>query len=125
MPNSRAFALVLDSSQPEKLAEFYSQLLRAEIQVESDLTHLSIVGPHGPQLIIRKSEGMVASVWPQNGAAQDVRIRLIVAEDGLDEVEREIIGLGGHPLDLVDGEGARDTHTFADPDGHPFALVAG
>lgn len=125
MPNTRAFALVLDSSEPEKLAEFYSRLLDAEVRVETDLTHLSVIGPSGPQLVIRRNESMVAPVWPQHGAAQEVRLRLIVSVDEVDAVEREVIGLGGHPLDLVDSEGARDTRTFVDPSGHPFALVAG
>lgn len=125
MPNSKAFVMVLDSAEPEKLADFYSRLLSAEVQVGADLAHLTIVGAQGIQLVIRRHEGMVPPVWPQSGASQEVRMRLLVDETALDETEREIISLGGQPLDIVDGEGLHDARTFADPDGHPFALLPG
>lgn len=120
MTNSRALVLVLESGEPEKLAQFYSRLLRAEVQVEPDLAHLRVHGPNGTHLMIRRNEGMIPTVWPQSSVTHQGQVRLSVPAGELDEVEREIVSLGGQPLDI---ESEDDTLTFADPDGHPFALV--
>ncbi|MBU7596671.1 VOC family protein [Streptomyces sp. P38-E01] len=118
MTDSRALLLVLDSREPEQLAQFYAALLGgAEIQVQPDLTHLRVVQPQGVQLLIRRNEQMVPPVWPQTGATGP-EVRLAVAD--VDAAEREIISLGGQPLDI---ESEDSTRTFADPEGHPFALV--
>lgn len=121
MTNARELVLVLESGEPERLAQFYSQLLDAEVQVEPDLAHLRVQGPHGTHLMIRRNEGMVPTVWPQSSVTSQGQVRLSVPAGELDEVERRIVGLGGQPLDI---ESEDDNLTFADPDGHPFALVA-
>lgn len=122
MTNSRTLVLVLDSADPEKLAQFYAALLGAEIQVDPDLAHLHVVGPHGgTHLMVRRSEGMIPQVWSHSADTAQSQVRLSVPADQLDAVEREIVGLGGHPLDI---ETEADHLTFADPDGHSFALVA-
>lgn len=123
MANDRALVLVLDSAEPEKLADFYGQLLGGETRVEPDLAHLSIVGPHGVLLMIRRNEGMVPPVWPQTGLAQQAEMRLNVPAENLDAVEREIVSLGGQPLDIEGGDGSQELRTFADPEGHAFALA--
>ncbi|GAB3644319.1 VOC family protein [Streptomyces sparsus] len=122
MADHRAIVLVLDSAEPEKLADFYAQLLGGEIQVERDLEHLTVSGPHGPYLQIRRNENMVAPVWPQSGITQQAYVRVLVPAEQADQVEREVIGLGGSPLDIEE-HGSADVHTFADPSGHPFTLA--
>ncbi|MDK1472659.1 VOC family protein [Streptomyces sp. 549] len=123
MANQRAIVLVLDSSEPEKLADFYAQLLGGEIQVETDLEHLTVSGPGGPYLQVRRNENMVPPVWPQAGITQQTYVRLLVAADEVDQAEREIIGLGGQPLDVDENGSTRDVRAFADPSGHPFTLA--
>ncbi|GAA4662235.1 VOC family protein [Streptomyces chumphonensis] len=124
MAVAKTCVLVLDSTDPEVLAEFYAKLLGGEARLGRHPDFIEIVGPDGTALTIQRDHGFAPPTWPRPEESQQSHLHLLVAQEDMDEAEREIISLGGRPLDTKDNGGAHDTRLYSDPGGHPFALVA-
>ncbi|MFF7577227.1 VOC family protein [Streptomyces sp. ok210] len=115
--------LVLDCAEPEALAEFYSSLLDAEIQVMSDPDFVELVGHNGVHLALRRDHGYAPPSWPRPEDAQQAHLRILVAHGDLDEAEREAVSLGAMPIETRDSSGSRGVRFYADPAGHSFSLA--
>ncbi|MET9296053.1 VOC family protein [Streptomyces sp. NPDC003077] len=118
----KAAVIVLDCSEPEKLSEFYKELLDGELRGETDAHRIEVVGATGIHLAFRRDINATPPSWPRPDDSQQIHLDIIVAQEDMDEAERRIIGLGGRPLDTKDDTGPHEVRLYSDPAGHPFAL---
>ncbi|MFI2367853.1 VOC family protein [Streptomyces sp. NPDC018833] len=116
--------LVLDSTQPRQLADFYAALLHAEVRVGADPDFVEVAGPDGVRLAVRRDHGYAPPSWPRPEDSQQSHLYIRVAEGDLDAAEREAVGLGATPVDSGAGPGAGNARVYADPAGHSFTLEA-
>ncbi|MBW1600803.1 VOC family protein [Streptomyces sp. JJ66] len=124
MAVEKTSVLVLDSAEPKILAEFYAKLLDAEAQLGLNPDYIQLTTPAGIALAIRRDHGFAPPSWPRPDESQQAHLQVLVAQRDMDEAEREVVSLGGRPLDTKDNGGTHDVRLYADPGGHPFALVA-
>ncbi|WLW50000.1 VOC family protein [Streptomyces sp. YU58] len=115
----KAGVVVLDCAEPEKLAEFYKELLDAE-QTNESANRVEIRGADGIRLAFRRDVNATPPSWPRPENALQVHLDFVVEE--LDEAERKVIGLGGRALDTKDATSIHEERGFADPAGHSFTL---
>jgi hypothetical protein len=120
----KSSVLVLDSAEPEALAEFYAKLLDARTQRGTDPDFIEVVGHHGVCVAVRRDHGYAPPSWPRPDDSQQAHLNILVAEEDMDEAEREAVGLGARPVETRDNSGPRDVRTYSDPAGHSFTLVA-
>ncbi|MCX2969511.1 MULTISPECIES: VOC family protein [Streptomyces] len=124
MAVEKTSVLVLDSAEPEELAEFYAKLLDAEARLGRHPDYVEVTAPGGVALTIRRDRSYARPSWPRPENSQEAHLHLLVAQRDMDEAEREVVSLGGRPLDTKDNGGTRDVRLYSDPGGHPFALVS-
>ncbi|AQT70788.1 VOC family protein [Streptomyces sp. fd1-xmd] len=121
--------IVLDCAAPEPLARFYADLLGATAGPDADDGDLFLVtGRAGVLLGIRRDPQHTPPTWPLPEGTQQVHLRILVAQDSLDEAEREAVALGARPV-AAEEDGTRpDKRTtlrrYADPAGHAFVLAS-
>ncbi|MFE0173590.1 VOC family protein [Streptomyces sp. NPDC059002] len=115
--------LVLDCSEPERLAEFYAGLLGAEVRLSKDPDYVEITQENGVCLAVHRERDYIPPSWPRPEDSQQAHLRIMVARGEMDEAEREAVVLGARPIDTKDNSGPRDTRIYADPAGHSFSLV--
>ncbi|GGL63880.1 extradiol dioxygenase [Streptomyces fumigatiscleroticus] len=115
----KAGVVVLDCAEPEKLAEFYKQLLGAE-ETDVAANRVEIRGADGFRMAFRRDVNATPPSWPRPENSLQVHLDF-VAED-LDEAERRVVGLGGRPVEAGDPAGVYEERGFADPAGHSFTL---
>ncbi|MFE1248089.1 VOC family protein [Streptomyces sp. NPDC058735] len=115
----KAGVLVLDCAEPEKLAEFYKELLEGE---EADVTanRVEIVSADGFRIALRRDVNATPPSWPRPENSLQAHLEFVV--DDLDAVERRIVSLGGRPLEISDASGPLEERGYADPAGHSFTL---
>ncbi|MEU0990979.1 MULTISPECIES: VOC family protein [unclassified Streptomyces] len=123
MTVEKTSVLVLDCAEPVELAEFYAQLLGAEVHIGSDPDFVEIIGHRGVHLAIRRDFGYAPPSWPRPEDSQQAHLRILVERGDMDEAEREVIGLGARPVDTKDNSGPRDVRIYSDPAGHSFSLA--
>jgi catechol-2,3-dioxygenase len=111
-------AVVLDTPEPRKLAEFYRALVGGEITYDD-----------GEWVKLRDGDTVVLSfqlapdyqppVWPSAEHGQQFHIDVSV--DDVDRAEAEVLDLGAtkHEVQPPEGEAWR---VYLDPTGHPFCL---
>ncbi|MFJ3669315.1 VOC family protein [Streptomyces sp. NPDC090106] len=114
-----AGVLVLDCTEPEKLAAFYKELLDGE-QTDVTVDQVGIRGAEGTRMAFRRDVNAPPPTWPRPENSLQVHLEFVVED--LDEAERRIIGLGGRPLETRDGPGPFAERGYADPAGHSFTL---
>ncbi|MFF3501280.1 VOC family protein [Streptomyces sp. NPDC003247] len=114
-----AGVVVLDCAEPERLAEFYKELLDGR---ETDVTanRVEIEGAGGTRLAFRRDVNATPPSWPRPENSLQAHLDFLV--DDLDEVERLIVGLGGRPLETRGADGPYEERGYADPAGHSFTL---
>ncbi|MFE0104746.1 VOC family protein [Streptomyces sp. NPDC059009] len=117
-----AAVLVLDCAEPEQLAEFYGELLGAEIPRERDLARIDITGSGGARMAFRRDNGAAPATWPRPDDSQQAHLQLLVPRADMDAIERRVMDLGGRPLDTKDNDGTHDCRLYSDPAGHTFSL---
>ncbi|MFI7382632.1 VOC family protein [Streptomyces sp. NPDC049813] len=122
MSHVEAAVLVFDCAEPEELAEFYRALLDGEIQPPGGDSRIELVGAGGTRLAFRRDLNAAPASWPRPDDSQQAHLDLVVAAEHLDEVERQIVGLGARPLETRDSQGRTTSRLYADPAGHPFCL---
>ncbi|MFF8958362.1 VOC family protein [Streptomyces sp. NPDC014894] len=123
MTVAKTSVLVLDSSEPMQLAEFYAALFGAEIHVGDDPDFVEIIGHSGVHLAIRRDLGYAPPSWPRPEDSQQSHLRILVDSDDMDEAEREAVGLGARPVDTKENSGPREVRIYSDPAGHSFSLA--
>ncbi|MGW1775534.1 VOC family protein [Streptomyces sp. NPDC002104] len=122
--------LVLDCAEPEPLARFYAELLGAEAGPwTGDGELILVTGSSGVALLgIRRDPNHLPPSWPAPDGSQQAHLRILVADDALDEAEREAVSLGARPLAAEEDGSGPDVRTtlrrFSDPAGHAFVLAA-
>ncbi|GHF40576.1 VOC family protein [Streptomyces griseosporeus] len=119
MPLVTAGVVVLDCAEPEKLAEFYKQLLDAEDTVVS-ANRVELRAAGGTRIALRRDTNATPPSWPRPENSLQVHLDFLVED--LDAAERRVVSLGGRPLEAKDAPGPYEERGFADPAGHSFTL---
>ncbi|MEV1021152.1 VOC family protein [Streptomyces sp. NPDC050264] len=122
MSHVESAVLVLDCAEPEELAEFYRVLLDGKIQPPDGGNRIELVGAGGTRMAFRRDLNAAPASWPRPDDSQQAHLDLLVAAEYLDEVERQIIGLGARPLETRGSAGRTESRLYSDPAGHPFSL---
>lgn len=112
-PSIRFGTVVLDTDDPERLAEFYNALLGWQTE-EVDNDWITITGPGG-QLDFQRAPDFVAPTWPDNAVPQQFHLDLRV--DDLEVTADYAVSLGARRLNREES-----FIVFLDPSGHPFCL---
>ncbi|MGW6293878.1 VOC family protein [Streptomyces sp. NPDC055058] len=117
-----AGVVVLDCAEPEKLAEFYKELLQAE-EVDANANRVEVRAADGFRLALRRDVNATAPSWPRPENSLQAHLEFVV--DDLDAVERRIVSLGGRPMEAGAASGPLEERGYADPAGHSFTLRRG
>lgn len=110
MPLVKAGFVVLDCAEPEKLAEFYRDLLEGEM-TDATANRVEIRGADGTRLAFRRDMNATPPSWPRPENSLQAHLDFVVED--LDEAERKIVGLGGRPVEAKDA--AAPTRNAATP----------
>ncbi|MEU5520446.1 VOC family protein [Streptomyces sp. NPDC047860] len=117
--------VVLDCAEPEKLAEFYKELLGAE-EVDAHAGRVEIRAADGFRLALRRDVNATVPSWPRPENSLQAHVEFVVDDvHDLDAVERRIVSLGGRPLETGDPSGPTEERGYADPAGHSFTVRRG
>jgi hypothetical protein len=119
MPLVKAGVVVLDCAEPEKLAEFYKELLEGE-ETAASANLVEIRGNDGVRLAFRRDVNATPPSWPRPENSLQAHLDFLVED--LDEAERRVVGLGGRPVETKDAAGPYEERGYADPAGHSFTL---
>ncbi|WP_369230128.1 VOC family protein [Streptomyces sp. R21] len=111
--------VVLDCSEPEKLAAFYKDLLEAE-ETDAAANVVEIRSPDGLRMAFRRDAKATPPSWPRPENSLQAHLDFLVED--LDEAERAVIALGGRALETKDASGPFEERGYADPAGHSFTL---
>ncbi|MBV7694599.1 VOC family protein [Streptomyces sp. TRM70350] len=114
-----AGVVVLDCAQPEKLAQFYKELMDAE-ETDATANRVEIRSADGTRLAFRRDANATPPSWPRPENSLQAHLELVVTD--LDAAERRIVSLGGRPVDTKDSAGPLQERGYADPAGHSFTL---
>jgi hypothetical protein len=110
--------IVIDCLDPEKVAEFWGQVLDWEVQPAGDGTYywMSESGAPFPDLVL------VFGAVPEPKTVKD-RIHLDVSPVGCDRDEEvaRLLALGATRADV--GQGEQPWVVLADPEGHEFCVL--
>ena len=117
-----AGVVVLDCAEPEKLAQFYKELLAAE-EVGAHVNRVEIRAADGFRLALRRDVNATAPSWPRPENSLQAHLEFVV--DDLDAVERLVVSLGGRPMETGDASGPTEERGYADPAGHSFVVHRG
>ncbi|GGT14443.1 VOC family protein [Streptomyces purpureus] len=119
----KTIVLVLDCADPEPLAAFYATLLDAEARRAPDPDLVEVVGRGGTLLAVRRDHGYAPPSWPRPDDSQQAHVRILVPRGGLDEAEREAVGLGARPVSAGEPTRRDGERLYSDPAGHSFTLA--
>lgn len=112
-----AATIVLDSSDPTRLATFYSEALGMEL-ADSGAESATLTGD-GMTVYVQRITEYRAPRWPQSPAG----VHLDFAVPSVDEATDRLLALGATKSDDQPGDGG--WVVFFDPDGRPFCIAAG
>jgi hypothetical protein len=114
---ARMGAIVLEAADPQRLAEFYRDLMGGKI-VDADPEWVTVEGPDGGvQLSVQRAPEHQPPTWPDPASSMQYHIDFYVGD--LDAAEEHALGLGATKFGHQPGTSFR---VFADPAGHPFCL---
>ncbi|MFI9080032.1 VOC family protein [Streptomyces sioyaensis] len=116
--------VVLDCSDPAKLATFYQSLLGGTVNQQDkkwalDDDWATLHTPSGLVLAFQRAVGYQPPLWPDPSRPQQFHLDFGVVD--LDRAQEQVLAQGATVLD--DGPGRRGWRIYADPAGHPFCLV--
>jgi predicted enzyme related to lactoylglutathione lyase len=112
-------SVVLDCPDPLALAQFYGQLLAAEIDTtDPDWCEVHLEQPR-LKLAFQRVEEYEAPEWP-NGRPQQAHLDITVMD--LDATSRQAVAMGAQVLGAPTTEEGGTFQVHADPSGHPFCL---
>lgn len=134
MPTDRARLrqVVLDTTEPRRLAEFYRELLGYHYRPGDERPAdghdvrdwLVLVDPEsGARLAVQGVDELPAATWPAGPHPQQLHLDLTVdTVAALDAEHRRILGLGARLLHDRSDDPEEPLRVYADPAGHPFCL---
>jgi catechol 2,3-dioxygenase-like lactoylglutathione lyase family enzyme len=111
--------VVLDTDDPPRLAEFYTELLGWEIEKTED-DWITIGGDSSTKIAFQLAMNHKPPTWPDNAVPQQFHLDLQVED--LDEAVAYAESIGARRAE--GGDHAPDFIVFLDPSGHPFCLCA-
>ena len=112
-------AVVLDSPDPRRLADFYRQLLGWEIR-ENGETWVTLHPPGGgAHLSFQLEPKYRPPTWPSETDRQQMMTHLDLHADDVAKAERHAVELGAK---VMPWQPQDDVRVLADPDGHIFCL---
>ena len=108
--------IIIDCSDPHRVATFWSQVLDWKIQDEGEVLWMSPSGEPFPDTLL------VFLRVPENKTVKN-RIHLDVSPIGCDQAEEveRLIGLGASRVDI--GQGDSGWVVLADPEGNEFCVL--
>ena len=110
-------ALVIDCEDPDKLADFYQELL-GMIRVQEEDEWISIGdAADRPAVAFQRVDTLVRPQWPDPWHPQQMHVDVKVGD--LDAGEAEVLRLGA----TRQSGGGKTFRVYTDPSGHPFCLV--
>jgi catechol 2,3-dioxygenase-like lactoylglutathione lyase family enzyme len=118
-PTISVDSVVLDTDDPPRLAEFYTELLGWRI-VETEDEWITIGGDSDTKIAFQLAMNHKPPTWPDNVVPQQSHLDLNV--DDLDEAAAYAESIGARRA--TNGDHAPDFIVFLDPSGHPFCLCS-
>jgi catechol 2,3-dioxygenase-like lactoylglutathione lyase family enzyme len=119
LPLPRLDAVVLDTADPRRLAEFYSALTGLKIiREDDDWYQLDRPGAGQMTLAFQLAPDHRPPRWPSAEEPQQVHLDFEV--DDLDESEQHALAVGARKAEVQPLPD--DYRVFLDPAGHPFCL---
>jgi predicted enzyme related to lactoylglutathione lyase len=112
-------AVVLDTDDPQGLAEFYAALLGWQISSIED-EWVTLVGGASGQLDFQLALNHKPPTWPDNAIPQQFHLDLQV--DDIEEAGAYAESLGARRA--ANGDHSPNFVVFLDPSGHPFCLCS-
>lgn len=113
---------VIDTTDPAGLAAFYQAVIGGDVQADND-TWVTLTDPSGRRFAFQLAPEHEPPTFPDPRGSQQFHLDIQVADDGVDDAERQVVELGAARL-----SGATEDSTFRvfrDPAGHTFCLVWG
>jgi catechol 2,3-dioxygenase-like lactoylglutathione lyase family enzyme len=113
-------SVVLDTKDPQQLAQFYEAVLGGELVAEDD-TWVVLTDPTGRRLAFQLSPDHQPPRFPDPRGSQQFHLDVKVTD--VDEAESKVLALGA--TRVTDAVGEDHFRVYRDPAGHPFCLVWG
>ena len=110
----RAHHVIIDCPEPNRLADFYSELIGLPVTYRSADFAVVSADETTSGFGFQRAPDHRPPRWPDPEHPQQVHLDVMV--DDLATAEEEVVRLGGRRL--PGGE-----HVYADPAGHPFCLI--
>jgi catechol 2,3-dioxygenase-like lactoylglutathione lyase family enzyme len=122
--------VVLDTTDPRTLAEFYRRLLGLvyrpgdEEPGEPDADWLVLRTSDGiPQLAFQQVADLPEATWPDGPVPQQLHLDLTVPSvEELDVQHERVLRLGGRLVHDLSDDPEEPLRVYADPAGHPFCV---
>ena len=108
----------LDTTDPERLANFYSAITGWEVDPRSSGQWWQLNNKSGATIAFQLAPNHVPPVWPGDDHPQQVHLDFDVPD--LDIGEEQVLAIGAAKAEFQPGETFR---VFLDPASHPFCLV--
>ncbi len=110
--------IMIDSSDGERLAAFYSELLGWR---RSSIYGLpAVVSPAGLILVFSTEADYTRPVWPEEEGKQQKQMHFDFQVGCVEDAVKRALSLGGEKAEMQ--YGGDEFVTMIDPDGHPFCL---
>lgn len=113
-------SVVLDAKDPHELATFYQSVLGGDLE-KADDTWVTLTESSGRRLAFQLSPDHEPPTFPDTRGSQQFHLDIEVADDRVDDAERDVIELGATRVTDANEDGT--FRVFRDPAGHPFCLV--
>jgi catechol 2,3-dioxygenase-like lactoylglutathione lyase family enzyme len=118
---ARLRSVVLDTKNPQGLAEFYADVLGGQVKI-TDSDWVVVMTPDGTRLAFQRSPQHQPPRFPDPKGSQQFHLDIHV--DDITAAEREVLALGAVRIPDVGNEGPNDPfRVFRDPAGHTFCLT--
>jgi predicted enzyme related to lactoylglutathione lyase len=109
--------VVLDTDEPDRMADFYTALLGWEIEDAED-DWITLRGDGSARIAFQLALNHMPPTWPDNEVPQQLHLDLAV--DDMDAASAYAVSIGARPVEGP--ERSESFRVFLDPSGHPFCL---
>lgn len=119
----KMYSFTVDCIDPQKLAEFYGELLKWEVLV-MDEEWACVYAPGTnqgtyPSILFQRNPEYKPPVWPEEPDAQQQMAHIDFAVNDLERAAQYAIQCGAT---MADEQFSNDWRVMFDPAGHPFCL---